>query len=265
MTWEEYLVYPRKLGWKHEYFGGALHLSPAWTAVATFQLSLSELLNREVYTCVRRSPVASIRPLQPQDLDALLTLFCACFEKSIEYVGSGPEGLMRYAHRTLDRFFGQSTAPHRKGCRVAVVKKKYRWLLDDYRRGTWCHTSAYLCCSEGAAPRHCHFVTGCVSQVFSGPWDFRTPQCSRTTSTLAAILGSSMVAHKCRHPLLGTSCHFRCQMRPQLTSPRSNRMLNHDEGNFSKPIVILASCSDVGFARGSLNTFAIADFPVFLS
>jgi GNAT superfamily N-acetyltransferase len=122
MTWEEYLVYPRKLGWKHEYFGGALHLSPAWTAVASFQLSLNELLNREVYTCVRRKPVASIRPLQPQDLDALLTLFCACFEKSIEYVGSGPEGLMRYAHRTLDRFFGQSPAPYLKGCRVAVLK-----------------------------------------------------------------------------------------------------------------------------------------------
>jgi len=24
MTWEEYLVYPRKLGWKHEYFDGSL-------------------------------------------------------------------------------------------------------------------------------------------------------------------------------------------------------------------------------------------------
>ncbi len=80
------------------------------------------LVYREVYTCARRKPVASIRPLQPQDLDALLTLFCTCFEKSIEYVGSGPEGLMRYAHRTLDRFFGQSTAPHLKGCRVAVLK-----------------------------------------------------------------------------------------------------------------------------------------------
>ena len=122
MTWEEYLVYPRKLGWKHEYFDGALHLSPAWTAVATFRLSISELLNREVYTCVRRKPVASIRSLQPQDLDALLTLFCECFERSIEYAGSGPAGLMRYAHGTLDRFFGQTSAPYVNGCCVAVLK-----------------------------------------------------------------------------------------------------------------------------------------------
>ncbi|MEQ1829309.1 MAG: GNAT family N-acetyltransferase [Pirellula sp.] len=122
MTWEEYLVYPRKLGWKHEYFDGALHLSPAWTAVTTFRLSPNELLNREVYTCVRRKPVASIRPLQSQDQEALLTLFCECFDKAIEYSGSGPADLMRYAHRTLDRFFSQPPPPHANGCRVAVLR-----------------------------------------------------------------------------------------------------------------------------------------------
>ena len=122
MTLEEYFVYPRKLGWKHEYFDGALHLSPAWTAVTTFRLAPNELLNREVYTCVQRKPVAAIRPLQSQDLAPLLTLFCECFDRAIEYTGSGPEDLMRYAHRTLDRYFSQPHPTHANGCRVAVLK-----------------------------------------------------------------------------------------------------------------------------------------------
>ena len=121
MTWDEFLVYPRKFGWKYEYFDGALYLSPAWTAVATFRLTPNELLNREVNTCVRLKPAASIRSLQQQDVDSLLALFCECFDNSIEYAGSGPEDLMKYAHRTLDRFFGQSSAPYLNRCRVAVL------------------------------------------------------------------------------------------------------------------------------------------------
>ena len=121
MTLEEFFVYPRKLGWRYEYFGGALHLSPAWTAVTTFQISPNELLAREVYTCVRRNPVASIRPVQPNDLDALLELFCKCFDKTIEYAGSRLDELMRYAHRTLDCYFHQPIPLHANGCRVAVL------------------------------------------------------------------------------------------------------------------------------------------------
>jgi GNAT superfamily N-acetyltransferase len=122
MTLEEYVIYPRRLGWKYEYFDGALHLSPAWTAVTTFQISLNELLAREIYTCVPRKPVASIRPLQPHDLDALLAIFCKCFDTAIEYAGSGIDDLMRYAHRTLDRYFVQPVPTHANGCRIAVLK-----------------------------------------------------------------------------------------------------------------------------------------------
>ena len=121
MTFEEFVVYPRKLGWKYEYFGGALHLSPAWTAVTTFQISANELLAREVYTCVRRKPVAFIRAVQPHDQDALLELFCKCFDNEIEYAGSGLDELMRYAHRTLDCYFRQPIPVHANGCRVAVL------------------------------------------------------------------------------------------------------------------------------------------------
>ncbi len=122
MTWEEYFVYPRKLGWKYEYFDGAIHLSPAWTAVATFGLSISALLNREHYSCTPGKPAAYIRSLEPLDQDALLALFCECFANAIEYAGSGPSDLVWYAHKTLDRFFNQPSTRYVNGCRVAVLK-----------------------------------------------------------------------------------------------------------------------------------------------
>ena len=48
MTFEEYLNFPKTLGWKHEYYGGALHRSPAWTAVASFRASLHDLTAHEI-------------------------------------------------------------------------------------------------------------------------------------------------------------------------------------------------------------------------
>lgn len=53
MTFDEFVVYPRKLGWKYEYFGGAHHLSPYWTAVATFQISPNELLQLSTAPAMR--------------------------------------------------------------------------------------------------------------------------------------------------------------------------------------------------------------------
>lgn len=133
MTWEEYLVHPRKLGWKHEYMGGTLYLSPSWTAVATYRIVPGDFLRRETHSCVQRPPVASIRSLLQQDLIPLLELFCECFENGIDYADNVPSDLMHYAQKSLLPFFPSDTqrnlsmkdpdpSPYLKGCRVAVLR-----------------------------------------------------------------------------------------------------------------------------------------------
>lgn len=120
MSYEEFRVYPRKLGWKYEYFADALHLSPSWTAVAKFRLSLDNLhllrQNADTRSCVK----ASIRAVSPTDLDALRSLFCKCFADGIDYAGSGAAELMHYAHKSLNNFFGPTPPDTIGACRVAI-------------------------------------------------------------------------------------------------------------------------------------------------
>ena len=55
-----------------------------WEAtVAAIYAHLVNSVQLEIDSFVRRKTVASIRSLEPQDLDALLTLFCKYFERSI--------------------------------------------------------------------------------------------------------------------------------------------------------------------------------------
>jgi GNAT superfamily N-acetyltransferase len=124
MTFEEYLNFPRTLGWKHEYYGGALHRSPAWTSVASFRASLHALSAIEID---RRADVdrglgtLAVRVLVNEDHSPLLKLFCECFEQAIEYAGCRSSDIIKYAHKSLDRFFGDSPAAYSDACRVAIL------------------------------------------------------------------------------------------------------------------------------------------------
>lgn len=120
MSYEEFRVYPRKLGWKYEYFADALHLSPSWTAVAKFRLSLDDLHILRQYAETKRCENAAIRAASHVDLDALHLLFCECFADAIDYSGSDAAELMRYAHKSLDNFFGPSPPDTVGACRVAL-------------------------------------------------------------------------------------------------------------------------------------------------
>jgi RimJ/RimL family protein N-acetyltransferase len=124
MSWEEYLAYPRKLGWKYEYFGEALHLSPSWTAIATFCLSLESPRNLRERSAALRRVNFSIRQVEPVDFQPLVSLFCECFSGVIDYAGCDSSDLIRYAHQSLDRFFGPAPAEYFGACRVAVEEKQ---------------------------------------------------------------------------------------------------------------------------------------------
>lgn len=124
MTFEEYLNFPKSLGWKHEYYGGALHRSPARTAVASFRASLHDLLSREIDRNADSEPTLRTLNLQPLASDShsrLLTLFCECFEIATEYAGFRPSDIIKYAHKSLDRFFGDSPAAFFDACHVAII------------------------------------------------------------------------------------------------------------------------------------------------
>jgi ribosomal protein S18 acetylase RimI-like enzyme len=87
---------PRRLGWKHEYYGGKAHVRPAWLTVA-FRL---ELASRPV----RRR--AGIRPLLPSDATALEDPFLAAFARAPEYAGYPAERFRQSAATYLAGFFG---------------------------------------------------------------------------------------------------------------------------------------------------------------
>lgn len=124
MSWEEFLAYPRKLGWKYEYFGNALHLSPSWTAIARLCLPLENLQPlREQAATVRRVNVG-IRPVEQRDLPSLVSLFCECFSGSIDYAGCNSSDLLRYAQQSLDHFFGSTPPAFFSACRVALEMER---------------------------------------------------------------------------------------------------------------------------------------------
>lgn len=120
MSYEEFKAYPRKLGWKYEYFADALHLSPSWTAVAKFRLSLDNLHVHRQQAESKRCVSVSIRAVAHADLDALRSLFCECFNDAIDYAGSDVAELTHYAHKSLDSFFGPTPPDTVDACRVAI-------------------------------------------------------------------------------------------------------------------------------------------------
>ncbi len=127
MTFEEFLNFPKTLGWKHEYFGGALHRSPAWTAVATFRASPHTLSDIEVNRRADSDPswqTLTVSRLDKGDLEPLLELFCECFNQAIEYAACRPKDIIKYAHKSLDRFFVDTPEPYADACRVAIIDGK---------------------------------------------------------------------------------------------------------------------------------------------
>ena len=125
MTFEEYLNFPKTLGWKHEYYGGALHRSPAWTAVATFRASTQALSSIKINRPANIDPnlkSLALRSLDMEDHYSLLELFCECFEQAIDYAGCRPTDIIKYAHKSLDRFFGDAPESYSDACRVAIIE-----------------------------------------------------------------------------------------------------------------------------------------------
>lgn len=124
MSYEEFEVYPRKLGWIVEYYADAIHVFRCSTAIAKFCLLLDDrsLLRQNVSAKLRAS--AKVRPVVHADLAPLISLFVECFAGGVDYAGSDASRLELYAHRTLDRFFGPTPPDTLSACRVAIEENQ---------------------------------------------------------------------------------------------------------------------------------------------
>src|SRR5262249_47994133 len=133
---------PRQLGWKHEYFDGEIHVTPAHLVV-TLVLPLTP---REVPDDL------NIRSVAPEDEPRMLSSFLEAFDGSMDYAGVTGEELQKAAARYFKGYFGTVRGqPHRASCLAeedgtivgaALIKKVNRGPLLDclfvaprYQRG----------------------------------------------------------------------------------------------------------------------------------
>jgi GNAT superfamily N-acetyltransferase len=96
MTVEEYRDFPRRIGWKHEYYGGEIHITPAHLVVTL----VLPLWAREV------PAELTIKPVEPADEERMLPAFLAAFDGSMDYAGYTQDDLRRGALRYFKGYFG---------------------------------------------------------------------------------------------------------------------------------------------------------------
>ncbi len=113
MSWEEFEDFPHRLGWKHEYYGGSIHLTPSKTAVVTFLLELFP----------RPEPDAKgMRPVCSSDEAALVDLFMDAFTDAIEYADYPKTSLRQAASRSVQGFF--AAKPDKRTSASRLMKRK---------------------------------------------------------------------------------------------------------------------------------------------
>jgi len=98
MSFAAFEKIPRQPGWKHEYYRGRAHITPAHTMV-TFLLDLAP---RE------RVNHPGIRTVTEADKDALLQPFLDAFRQTPEYAGYPAPAFKKSAVRYIAGFFGDS-------------------------------------------------------------------------------------------------------------------------------------------------------------
>jgi L-amino acid N-acyltransferase YncA len=102
MSWKEFENFPRRLGWKHEYYDGTIHLTPAWTAVTTLRLTLATF---------RATPSETCRPIRKTDREPLAELFQASFLHAMEYVDYPIHSYRKSSRDAILSFFNEANEP----------------------------------------------------------------------------------------------------------------------------------------------------------
>jgi len=102
MSLEEFHDFPRRLGWKHEYYGGKIHVTPAETAVVTLRLTLAP----------RPADAADpVRTVTSDDCAKLIALFELAFCNAVEYAELTAAGFRAQAEKSMCAFLAAAEQP----------------------------------------------------------------------------------------------------------------------------------------------------------
>jgi GNAT superfamily N-acetyltransferase len=104
LTFQEFEDFPQRLGWKHEYDGEAIHVTPSKITFVALRLALSE----------RAVPAAPhVRPACPEDAPGLTELFQDAFTGAVEFAGYPPRRLREEALAVVHAHFREARNPFR--------------------------------------------------------------------------------------------------------------------------------------------------------
>jgi GNAT superfamily N-acetyltransferase len=133
MSVEEFEQMEHRLGWKHEYWGGAARLSTQETAIVAFQRPVAASgVSREKMglapsgngenpgkSAVAKVPVPifsqplrdgeQLRPIRAEDERGLAELFIDAFDDAVEFAGCPDDAYRQDAQDSLASFFGKPT------------------------------------------------------------------------------------------------------------------------------------------------------------
>ena len=131
MSVREYRDFPRHLGWKYEYWNGAIHVTPCQIAVS---LTL-ELASRP--RTLRSGVGVRLRGLEDEDAAGLEELFLSAFSETIHFVGCSPDEIAHSARQHLRHFFAEHRGRRLPASRLAEAKDKIvgAALVREFRRG----------------------------------------------------------------------------------------------------------------------------------
>jgi L-amino acid N-acyltransferase YncA len=112
MTWSAFEQLPRRVGWKHEYYGGKAHITPSKLVVQT-ALQLRPRNER---------PRSAIRAATAGDAEALEWPFLRAFARTPEYADYSWAHYQTSAAKYLAGFFGDARGKWSAASAVAVLR-----------------------------------------------------------------------------------------------------------------------------------------------
>ncbi len=131
MSLREYRDFPRHLGWKYEYWNGAIHVTPTQVAVP-LTLELASHPHKV-------GPVAGVRLRGVEEVDAvgLRELFVSAFSKTIHFADCSPEQIRQSAQQQLRHYFAERHGRRLPASRLAAAEGKIvgAALLRQFDRG----------------------------------------------------------------------------------------------------------------------------------
>jgi len=111
MTYQEFELMPRSIGWKHEYWDGQAHITPDHqTARATIRTSSRSF-----------TAPCKLRHVDACDTKQLVSAYLSAFSDTIEYCDWKPESISESACNAIDEYFSGKRGQAHPSSRLAVV------------------------------------------------------------------------------------------------------------------------------------------------